>query len=479
MNTRTHFPLTTAAATALALAAALAFPGCNMAPTYEQPPLPTDARYAGATGDATTAAPARDIPWQDFFADARLKAIIALTLENNRDLRTAALRVEQAAAQYRIQRAEALPAVAGSANATRQRTPYEFSPLGRASTGNQFTLAVGIASYEIDFFGRIRNLKDAALENYLATDEARRAAHLALIAATATQYLAERALDEQSTLARQTLKLVQDSRDLIQKRFDAGAASELDLKTAETQVHATQASLADLERQLAQARNALVLLAGAPLPASLPPPAPLDAQGLIADLPAGIPSDLLTRRPDILQAEHTLRSAHASIGAARAAFFPSISLTGSGGYGSAELGHLFNAGSLMWSFAPRITVPIFTGGRLRANLEAVTAGQKIMLAQYEKAIQTAFREVSDALVARAAYIGQIEAQQLRVAAEQRRYDLSDIRYQQGVDNYLVVLTAQQSLYAAQQGLVQARFAQLANLVSLYKSLGGGWEGAPR
>lgn len=446
--------------------------GCTMAPKYEQPPLPVESTYAGVPADA---APARDIPWQEFFADPRLKAIIQLTLDNNRDLRVAALRVEQAAAQYRIQRADIFPTVAGSASATRQRTPSEFSMTRQPSTGNQFTVGVGIASYELDFFGRVRSLKDAALENYLATDEARRSVQLSLIAGVASQYLAERALDEQYAIAEQTLKLVQDSRDLIQKRFDAGTASELDLKTAETQVYGTQASLADLKRQLAQARNALVLLVGSPLPAGLPAPLPLSAQGIIADLPAGVPSDLLARRPDILQAEHTLRAANANIGAARAAFFPSITLTGSGGFGSVELDNLFKGDSFMWSFAPKINIPIFTGGKLKANLEVTKTSQKIMLAQYEKSIQAAFGEVSDALVARTTYVGQIEAQQRRVASEQRRYDLSNLRYQQGVDNYLVLLTAQQSLFGAQQSLVQARFSQLTNLISLYKALGGGWQ----
>ncbi|AWI09997.1 efflux transporter outer membrane subunit [Ereboglobus luteus] len=445
--------------------------GCTMAPKYEQPSLPVETAYAGATDEP---AAVKDIAWQDFFGDPRLQSIIKLTLENNRDLRVAALRVEQAAAQYRIERAALLPTVAGSGGYTRSRTPAEFSMSRQPSTGNQFTVGVGIASYELDFFGRVRSLKDAALETYLATEEARRSSEITLIAGVASQYLAERALDEQLVIAEDTLKTVEDSYDLIKKMYDGEVVSELDLKTAETQVHSTRASVADIKRQLAQARNALVLLVGAPLPADLPAPLPLGRQGIIAELPAGVPSDLLTRRPDILQAEHTLRSANASIGAARAAFFPSISLTGNGGFGSVELDNLFKSDSFMWSFAPSINVPIFTGGRLKANLAVTEANQKIMLAQYEKTIQTAFKEVSDALVARTTYVDQIKAQELRVASEQRRYDLSDTRYKQGVDSYLTVLTAQQGLFSAQQGLVQARLAQLANYVTLYKSLGGGW-----
>ena len=455
-----------------ALPAVLALSGCtNLAPEYKQPALPVAAQYAATTGD--TAAP-RDIPWNDFFGDPRLRAIIALALDNNRDLRVAVLRVEQYAAQYRIQRAALLPNVGASGAYTYSRTPADFSPTRRPATGSQYTIGAGIAAYEIDFFGRIRNLKDAALANYLATDEARRTAQLTIISAVATQYLAERMLDEALALARETLQLVEASRDLIQHRFNAGTASELDLATAQTQVHTTQAAIADLARQHAQARNALVHLAGAPLPAGLPAPLPLNSQNLVTDLPAGVPSDLLTRRPDILAAEHTLRAAHANIGAARAAFYPSITLTANGGFGSTSLGDLFKADSFLWSFAPKINVPIFTGGALKANLEATRVAQKIMLAQYEKTIQTAFREVSDALDARRAYADLITAQENNVAAQQRRYDLSDLRYKQGADSYLTVITAQQSLFAAQQNLLQARFARLANLVDLYKTLGGPW-----
>ncbi len=470
-----QFPRRIAALAALAVLAAAG--GCTMAPKYEQPDAQVPGAFARAAATAAPASPAfaaSDIGWRDFFGDERLRRIIALGLENNRDLRVAALRVEQVRAQYQIERSALLPSVAASGSGTRQRTPGDLTSSGRPVTSSQYSVGAGVTAYELDFFGRVRSLKDAALETYLATEEGRRATQLTLVASIATQYILERSTDEQLALVRETLKLVEDSYGLVKRRYEAGTVSELDLRTAETQVFAAQASLAEYTRQRALAENALMLLVGAPLPAGLPPPVPLGSQGLRADLPAGLPSDLLARRPDILQAEHALRSANASIGAARANFFPSITLTAFGGTASAELDGLFKSGSGMWSFSPTITLPLFTGGRNRAVLKSARAAQQITVAQYEKAVQAAFREVSDALASRELLAVQITAQENRVAAEQRRYDLSDLRYQQGVDNYLTVLSAQQNLYSAQQGLIQARFAELSNLVELYKALGGGW-----
>ncbi|MDR2675347.1 MAG: efflux transporter outer membrane subunit, partial [Opitutaceae bacterium] len=427
---------------------------------------------AAAAPDAPAAA---DIGWRDFFGDERLRRLLALGLENNRDLRVAVLRVEQVRAQYQIERSALLPGIGASAAGTRQRTPADLTGAGRAITSAQYSIGAGITAYELDFFGRVRNLKTAALENYLATDEGRRAAQLAIVAAIATQYLNERSADEQHALARETLKIAEDSYNLVKHRHDAGTVSELDLRTTETQVFAAQAALAESARQRALAGHALALLLGAPLPDDLPPPAPLGSQNLRAALPPGLPSGLLARRPDILQAEHALRSANASIGAARANFFPSITLTAFGGTASAELDGLFKTGSGMWSFAPKITLPLFTAGRNRALLQSARAAQQITVAQYEKTVQTAFREVADALASRELFAGQITAQENRVAAEQRRYELSDLRYRQGVDNYLVVLSAQQNLHSARQGLIQVRLAELANHVQLYKALGGGWQ----
>ncbi len=331
-----------------------------------------------------------------------------------------------------------------------------------------------MSAFELDLFGRVRSLSAAALEQYLATEEARRSAHLSLVAAVATQYLAERAFEEQVALARETLAIVEASHALTKRTYEAGRVSELDLRTAESQVETARFNLSAAEQQRGQAENAVVLLTGRPLPPDLPPALPLEAQAIVAELPAGVPSEVLQRRPDILAAEHALLSANASIGAARAAFFPSITLTAFGGTSSAELTGLFGAGSAAWSFAPRVTLPIFAGGALRASLDVAELRKSIQVAEYERAIQVAFREVSDALVPRAALDRQLQAEGARVEAEQRRYQLSDLRYRKGVDSYLTVLTAQRDLFAAQQQLIQSRAARLANLVELYRALGGGW-----
>jgi multidrug efflux system outer membrane protein len=420
------------------------------------------------------AAPAADLEWRSFIAEPRLARLIELALENNRDLRVAALNVELVRAQYRIQRAEQLPSLAASAGATSQRVPADLSVTRSATTGTTWSVGASVSSFELDLFGRVRSLSAAALEQYLATEEARRSAHLALVSAVATQYLTGRALEDEVELARRTLTTVESSLELTQRTYQAGRTSELDLRTAESQLHTARFNLSGAEEQRAQAENALLLLLGAPLPADLPAPLPLEAQALLAELPEGVPSEVLQRRPDILAAEHALASANASIGAARAAFFPSISLTAFGGTSSAELSGLFGGGSGAWSFAPRITVPLFSGGALRAALDVAETRKSIEVAQYERAIQAGFREVADALVARAALDQQLGSEQARVAAEERRYQLSDLRYRKGVDSYLTLLTAQRDLFAAQQQLIQSRLARLANLVELYRALGGGW-----
>jgi multidrug efflux system outer membrane protein len=408
------------------------------------------------------------------FGDPRLQAIVALALENNRDLRVAALNVELTRAQYRIQRAEQLPAVDATASATRQRVPADLSPTGAALTASSYSAGVAVTAFELDLFGRVRSLSDAALQQFLASEEARRSAHLSLVGEVAVQYLTVRALDDEIALARGTLETVDASYELTRKTYDAGRTSELDLRTAEAQVQTARFNLSAAELQRARAENALALLVGARLPEDLPPPRPLDAQRIVAELPAGVPSEVLQRRPDILAAEHALRSANASVGAARAAFLPSISLTAFGGTSSIELSGLFAGGGGTWSFTPRINLPLFAGGALRANLDVAQVRKSIEVARYEGAIQAAFREVSDGLAARAALEAQLQAQQARVEAEQRRYHLSDLRYRKGIDSYLVVLTAQRDLFAAQQLLIQSRLARLANLADLYRALGGGW-----
>lgn len=462
----------------LALCAALAA-GCSLAPRYERPPAPVSPSWpAPPAGPATPAlegaVPAAELGWRDVFDDARLQALIELALANNRDLRVAALNVDLARARYGIQRSALLPEVDASASYARERVPADQSPTLAPLNYGAWTVGVGVTAYELDLFGRVRSLKEAALEQFFATEEARRATHLALVAAVVEQDLAVRALDEQIALARSTADLVQSSLDLTRRKFDVGQASELDVRTAEAQLHAARVNLAAATQQRAQAENALVLLVGSPLPPDLPSPKAIEAPDLLAQLPPGLPSDLLQRRPDILAAEHSLEAANASIGAARAAFFPSISLTAFGGFSSLELSTLFDKASGMWSFVPRINLPIFTGGRNSANLDAAEVSKSIEVARYEKAIQGAFREVADALASRGPLEDQVEAQAGRVAADQRRYELSRMRYDKGVDSYLVVLTAQEDLYAAQRLLIQARLARLVNLVDLYRVLGGGW-----
>ncbi len=343
------------------------------------------------------------------------------------------------------------------------------------STSSQYTVNVSTTSYEVDLFGRVRSLNQEALETYFASDETRRAAQITLVSQVATQYLTLLANKEQLELARQTLVTVKESYDLNKKGFDVGTNTELDLSTADAQVQAARVNVYIYERQIAQAANYLALLVGQALPADLPGGASLAGMSGLRDLPEGLPSDVIVRRPDILAAEHTLLAANADIGAARAAFFPQLTLTASGGSQSFELSKLFASGTGVWSFAPQISVPIFDGGRNKANLDVSKVTKRIEIANYEKSIQTAFREVADGLVARSQYTLQVGAQESRVAAEQRRYDISNLRFRRGVDSYLTVLTAQQDLYTAQSNLITARTDRLANLISLYKALGGGWK----
>jgi outer membrane protein, multidrug efflux system len=452
-------------------AALLLVAGCTLAPRYRRPAPPVPPSVGTAAGPA--APEAADLGWREVFPDERLGAILQLALENNRDLRVASLNVELTRAQHRIQRAQELPALAATASGSRQRVPADLSITRTAVTASSYTVG-GALAFELDLFGRLRSLSGAALEQFFQTEEARRSAQLSLVAAVATQYLLARALEDQIALARGTLDTLQASYGLTQRTYQAGRTSELDLRTAEAQVETARFNLSAAELQRTQAEDALALLVGAPLPATLPAPRPLDAQRVVAELPPGVPSDVLQRRPDVLAAEHALLSANAVIGAARAAFFPSITLTAFGGKASADLSSLFAPGADTWSFSPRINLPIFVGGALRASLDVAEVRKSIEVARYERAVQVAFREVADALAARDALGTQLEAQQARVRAEQRRYELSDLRYRKGVDSYLVVLTAQRDLFAAQQGLIQSRLAHLSNLVDLYRALGGGW-----
>lgn len=449
--------------------------GCTMIPKYERPAAPVSESWAAVPVQTnTTDTIASDIDWHDFFDDPRLQRLIEIALQNNRDLRVAALRVEEARARYRIQRTELFPNVQGNASFTRQHFSGAVTVFNGGTTLDTYNLNAG-ASYELDLFGRVRSLKREALEKYFATDEARKSVQIALVSEVATEYLTQLRLLKAKAIANQTLATVQESYDLIKRRFDVGAASELELRTAESQVEAVRVNSANFLQLLAQSENALVVLVGEPLPKDLPAGKPFQQQHLLADLPVEVPSEVLQRRPDILAAEHTLIAANADIGAARAAFFPRILLTGSTGTASAKLSDLFTGPAETWSFSPQITVPIFDGGGTRARLAVSKIDRRIEIANYEKAIQTAFREVADALATRTILDDKLKAQERLLDATQKRFDLTTARYRQGVDSYVDVLLAQRDLYAAQQDLVQFQAARLLNAIALYRSLGGGWK----
>ena len=452
--------------------------GCSMAPRYHRPEAPVAASWpsgpAYKEGEATPAdKPVADIPWQEFFADEKLKGLIALALENNRDLRVAALNVERARAQYRIQRADLFPFVDAAGGYSKQRVPDAFG-FGQALTLEQYDVNLGISSWEIDFFGRVRSLKEQALEAFFATDEARRAAQISLVAEVARGYLLLAADRELLELASQTLKSYQATYDLTQQRFDAGVASSLDVRQAQTSVESARVDIARFTGLVAEDENALRVLIGTSLSAELLPDA-LGAVTALEEIPAGIPSAVLQRRPDILAAEHRLIGANASIGAARAAFFPRISLTAAAGFASEGLSNLFDSASKAWLFAPAVDLPIFNAGSLRARLKTSRIDREIALARYEGAIQRAFREVADALAERGTIDDQLTAQQSLVDATAESYRLAQARYQGGVTSYLAVLDSQRAFYGAQQGLISVNLTRLGNEVMLYKVLGGGSE----
>jgi NodT family efflux transporter outer membrane factor (OMF) lipoprotein len=453
----------------LAVAAAALLAACSsMAPKYERPAAPVAAAYpydAGTTGTA-----AADIDWQSFFPDPRLRELIALALQGNRDLRVAVLAIEQARAQYQIRRADQLPTVNAQASGSR-------SPGANGSTTSLYTAGLALSAWEIDFFGRIASLSDAALAQYLASEEGRKAAQISLVAAVANTWLSMVADEDLLALTRQTLATRQESLKLAKLRFDNGVTSELDYRQAESLTETARVTLAQLQRQRQLDENALVRLVGQPLPPSLQASAGIDTVTL-PELPAGAPSELLVRRPDIRQSEQLLLAANANIGAARAAFFPRIALTAGVGTASNELSGLFKGGSWGFTLAPSLLLPIFDAGRNQAGLQAATVGRDIAIAQYEKAIQVAFREVADALAGRSTLADQLQAQRAVTAAESARLKLSDLRYTNGVASYLDLLDAQRSLFAAQQALVQTRLAQLQSQVGLYKALGGGWTETP-
>lgn len=451
--------------------------GCSLAPQYQRPAMPVAENlptYAAPAGQQSPAAGADDIValgWNRFFTDTTLQRLISTALENNRDLRQSALTVESYQAQYRIQRAALLPSVSATPYIARQRS---------FSSGNDVDLevaafTVGITAYELDLFGRVRNLKDDTLEQYLAMAETHRSARLSLVAQVATAYLTLVADRELLTITEETFGNESEAYALVEQRLKEGIANQLDLAQARTAMENARVNLALYRRQVAQDINGLALLTGATAEKLQIVADSLNALQPMAALPSRLSSQVLLQRPDIIAAEHQLKGANANIGAARAAFFPTISLTANAGYLSADLGNMFSDGGETWLFSPNISVPIFTGGRLRAELDVATLRRESSIAGYEQAIQTAFREVADALVARTTYADQVAAQMASVEANTNYYRMARERYRQGLDSYLTMLDAQRSLFSARQAYVMTRLAGLVSQVNLYKALGGGWK----
>lgn len=442
--------------TSITAAALLALAGCSFMPAYERPEAPVAAAFESAGDVAGT--PAAALAWRDFIQDARTRALVEIALRENRDLRVAALNVEQARAALGLQNADRLPNVGVGVGAT------------RSSVSSSYTAGFLMSSFEIDLFGRVKSLSEAAGARLLASDEARRSVQLSLIAAVASTELTLRADDALLAITDEVLAGREETLRLVKLRFDGGLAGEPEYRAAESLVAAARVNRVALQRQRAQDQNALVLLLGQPLPEQLPPAHAL-AEHQLPALPAGLPSEVLLQRPDVRAAEQQLIAANANIGAARAAFFPRITLTGSVGTASTHLGDLFQ--NTAWSFAPQLLQPLFDAGRNEANLAAAQAGRAIAVAQYEKAIQTAFREVADALAARATLSAQREAQQAQVAADSRRLALADLLLKNGAASALDRLDAERALLAARQAVVQLQLAERQNALLLYRVLGGG------
>ncbi|OEO27269.1 multidrug transporter [Pseudomonas sp. J237] len=450
--------------------------GCSMNPEYSQPAAPVDNAWPAAdsypSGTSTQAAELGD--WRGFFKDPALVKLIDNALNNNRDLRVAALNVESYQAQYRIQRSQLYPQLDANGSGTRQRLPDGINQSGESSISSQYSATLGVSAWELDFFGRLRSLNQAALEQYFATIEAQQGVRISLIASVANAWFTLEADRLQLDLTEQTLTAYQRSYDLTKRSVDAGAASAIDLSQAKTALDGAKVARAQYRRLVAQDQNALAVLLGGPIPQDLPASLPL-TDTLLTEVPAGLPSQLLQRRPDILQTEHQLKAANANIGAARAAFFPSISLTANAGSMSSSLSDLLQSGTGTWLFQPEINLPIFTAGRLQASLDVAEIEKNSQIAQYEKAIQQAFQEVSDGLTARQTYREQLDAQQQLLSTTEQYYTLAERRYRGGVDSYLVLLDAQRQLFQVRQDLINDRLAQLSSEVNLYKALGGGWQ----
>jgi len=457
----------------LILLASTAVSACTLAPKYQRPTLPVAQTWSTPTAEPAGSVTAADLDWRQVLVDPRLQGAVDLALKQNRDLRVAVLNIERARAQYGVQRSTLFPSINGVLSEQRGRTPAGVSQTGQAIETETYSAAIGFTAYELDLFGRVRSLNQQALQSFFATEETARATRISLIAETANAWLTLAADQDRLALAKNTLATREESLALTRRQVDGGVGSLLDLRTAETLAETARSDVASYTAQVAQDRNALVLLTGGEVPAELLPSGDLSSAKILADLPAGLPSDVLARRPDVLSAEHSLQGANANIGAARAAFFPRISLTGSTGATSGDLNDLFKNGTGSWSFTPQISLPIFAGGANVANLNSAKAGRDIAVATYEKTVQTAFREVSDALSIRQTVSDRLAAQERLVSAATDRERLSQQRRDAGVDSALTLLDAQRTLYSAQLGLISARLDRATNLVTLYKTLGGG------
>lgn len=461
----------------LLLPLVLSLSACSLVPELVKPASPVPAHFPDA-GLASTHAPVADLDWHSMFVDKRLQHLIGLALINNRDLRMAALNVDAVRAQYGIQNASRLPVFDATGTAVRQRTAAnaDSSQAPSAAVQEQYGVSLGLNAFEVDLFGRVRSLSSAAFARYQASDHGRKATQISLIGAVADAYFAERLVQEQQELAERTLADWSRSLELVRMLKEAKQNSGLDVAQAEGQVESAKADVEARVRMVKQAKNALQVLIGTEIPEGLPAPLPLGDQPVMTQLPAGLPSDLLLRRPDIQQAEQNLTAANADIGAARAAFFPRLSLTTSVGYASPNMSSLFDAGSRVWTFAPQLTLPIFQGGKLRSELRLAEVRKSSAVAEYEKAIQTAFREVADALAGQQTYGRQVDAQTRVVTLALRRTELSVLRYRAGLEGRLELLDSQRQLYAARQALLDLRRSAFANAIALYKALGGGLVG---
>lgn len=459
-------------ATAAVMVVSLSLASCTLAPSYECPASPVAGKWRDAAGDEA-AQTAVAMKWQDFFKAEELRSLIAQGLANNRDLRQAMIDVETARAQYRIQRSNLLPTINADGQMSRQRIPETVSQTGTSTIESQYAANIGMTAFELDLFGRLRSLNRTAMEDYLATTEARNAAQISLVSEIANAYLTLLADRAQLKLSNETVASQEESYKLLSRRFEEGIGTKLDVRQAETLLERARVDQMAYTRIVQQDLNALELLVGAPLQGDAIQGEFNGKQVFVSDIRAGLPSDLLQNRPDIRRAEHVLKGANANIGAARAAFFPTISLTASGGTAGSELSDLFSRGSGAWAFVPQVTLPVFTAGRNKANLDVAELRKDSGIVQYEKAIQTAFREVSDALAGRATLGKELQAQQRLVFATRDAFNIANVRYQRGVDNYLNVLDARRELYSAQQGEISTRLAELSNYVTLYAALGGG------